>query len=140
MELYEMLYTLPATAYIHSIRVYEDKRTLQFKAEGYYYVADLIPKKNTSLPAPAPMVQQASTPVALSPTPAQGTPVGTAMPPKNDGTAIAAKPVRSESASELKGNAQVVPTAAGSGSTPPGLSASEAAQPPRLTTPFNTAK
>ncbi|WP_194725900.1 hypothetical protein [Noviherbaspirillum malthae] len=140
MELYEMLYTLPPTAFIHSIRVYEDKRTLQFKAEGYYYVADLIPKKSTPLPAPAPMVQQAATPVAPPATPAQGTPAGTAMPANNDGIAIAAKPVRSESAPELKGNAQVVPTTAGPGSTPPGLPASEAAQAPRLTTPFNTAK
>lgn len=139
MELYEMLYALPATAFIHSIRVYEDKRTLQFKAEGYYYVADLIPKKPATGPSSLPIAQQAIIPASTPAPPVSGGPAaGTATLPNSSGTPAAEKAVISASSTAVKSDAAVTQAKASSGTTTPGTPSSDVAHAPRLTTPFTT--
>lgn len=136
MELYEMLYTLPSTAFIHSIRVYEDKRTLQFKAEGYYYVADLIPKKPTS--APGQLVQQIPASVPPTASPASGAAGTSTASPTSDGTLSPAKTTDSVPALPVKSEAAGASTSTGPSKAVPVTSTQDMAQTPRLATPFNT--
>lgn len=138
MELYEMLYTLPPTAFVHSIRVYEDKRTLQFKAEGYYYVADLIPKKPSSPSGPAPMLQPVVTPAAPTASPVVDSSLATPARPNNNGTPGSGTPVHLAPTTESKADVTVVQTNGSPGSTTSAALPSDGARAPTLATPFST--
>lgn len=91
MALFEMVYQLPSTAYLQSLRISEERDSLEFKVDGYYFVSEAVASK-PALPAAqgpavaqepaAPVATQASAApvVAANSQPAPDTPAAKPMP------------------------------------------------------------